>query len=174
MTRSNGKVPPRALLQPPPPAPLEKGKAFSCQYLSHDTQSLWGLRNKCNLTNCPHTPARFLSPVPPQRGGGKDKRHPDKQEKKPNSTQRGAENQLSPVPQNTTGAKDNSTSLKLELHSERAGVQLPEELSRGHGKDQSWTAHGRAPQLPPALCPSPHPATGTHHESPVPAVAKQN
>lgn len=41
--------------------------------------------------------------------------------------------------------KDNGTSLELELHSERAGVQLPEGLSRGHGKDQAWTAHEEQP-----------------------------
>lgn len=71
-TRSNGKVPPRALLQPPSPA-LTTGKALSCQYPSLDTQMLWGLRNKWNLTNCPHAPAHFLLPVPPQQGEGEGK-----------------------------------------------------------------------------------------------------
>lgn len=28
-----------------------KGKALSCEYLSLDPQTLWGLRNKWNLTN---------------------------------------------------------------------------------------------------------------------------
>lgn len=63
---------------------------------------------------------------------------------KPNSAQRGAENQLSAIPQNTTGAKDNSTSLKLELHSERARVEVPPRaepgVHQGSILDCTWTA----------------------------------
>lgn len=87
-TGYKGKVPPRALLQPPSPAPLKKGKALSCQYPSCDTQTLWGLRNNSNLTNCPQIPACFLPPAPPQREGGKDKRHL-KQEKNPTQLKEG-------------------------------------------------------------------------------------
>lgn len=64
---SNGKEPPRALLQPPSPPALKMGKALSWQYPSLDTQMFWGLRNKWNLTKCPHVPACFLFPVPPQQ-----------------------------------------------------------------------------------------------------------
>lgn len=48
--------------------------------------------------------------------------------------------------------KDNSTSLKLELHLDRAGVQLPEGLSQGHSKDQSWTLHMEEYPSSPQLC----------------------
>lgn len=146
----------------PSSVPLKKGESLSCQYLSVDTQEIVG------VTNCPRVPAHFLPPVPSvssTRGGGKDNRHLQKEDKTPHSTQRGAENQLSPIPQNMNDARDNCASLKLGLHSERARVQLLQGLSKWHAKDNVPPSPARKvdlnpglhieehPTLPPNLCP---------------------
>lgn len=152
--RSNGKVPPRALLQPPSP-PLQTGKALSCQYPSLDTQMLWGLRNNWNLTNCPHAPAHFLLPVPPQQGEGEGKeRHPDKWEKTQLNSKRGRK---STVTHSSKRLARRTMAPASSWNCTQPEFSCLQGLSQGHTKDQSWTAHGEHP----AVCPSPHPAKGT-------------
>lgn len=93
------------------------------------------MSNKCNLTNCPHTPARFLSPVPPQRGGGKDKRHPDKQEKKPQlNSKRGRKSTV------TRSSKHDW--CKGQRHQPQAGIALGESRSSAARRAEQGARQG--------------------------------
>ena len=94
-----------------------------------------------------------------QQGGvGKGEKTPTEKEggKK---TQRGAENRLPPVPQNTNDAKDDCASLQLELHSARARVQLPKWLSMRHTEDHELPSPARKVDLSPGLRIEEHPST---------------
>lgn len=117
------------------------------------------------MTNCPHVPAHFLPPVPSitwgsrRRGGAKDKRNLQKErKKKSDSARRGAENQLSHVPQITNDVKNNCASLKLALHSERARVQQPKGPSKEHAKDHTPPSPARKVDLSPGLRIREHPS----------------
>lgn len=92
------------------------------------------MRNKCNLTNCPHTPARFLSPVPPQRGGGKDKRHPDKQEKTQLNSKRGRKSTV------TRSSKHNWS--EGQQHQPQAGIALGESRSSAARRAEQGARQG--------------------------------
>lgn len=175
----------------PSSVPLKKkGGSLSRSPADISRLGLMGMEEQVELTNCPHIPALFLPWVPnfswgsTRRGGGRKKGHRQKVE---NLTQlkEGQKNRLSPVPQNTNDAKDDCASLKQELHSERARVQLPEGLSKRHTKDHVLPSPARKvdfnaglhieehPSSPEPCAPSSRPAKGEHH-SPAPAMAKEN
>lgn len=151
--------------------PLKKRRSLSCQYLSFDAQRSWGWRNKWNLINCPRVPAHFLPPVPSiscgstRRGGRKEKRHLQKEEKTPTQLKKGQKNQLPPVSPKHKRCRRRPRQPQARIalgESQRSAARRAEQgprqgphvsLTRKEGGPQSWLAYRRAPRLPPTLCP---------------------
>lgn len=144
--KSNGKVPPRALFQPPSPAPLKMGKALSYQYLSLDSQMLWGLRNKSNLTNCPHVPACFLPPGPPQQEGEERTKDTQINERKTHlNSKRGRKSTVTHSSKHDWHKGQPAPAPSWNCTRRELEFRCPQGLSQGHATDQSWIGHGEHP-----------------------------